>query len=99
MQTNRLSTSAIKIFEKNLHKFESTPLASKSILLADPPKGFEGFFNKDGKKKEDSKFKFPDFGGGDDKSDGSGQNSDEKKYDLLNYIIYKIHFLFYTSGF
>ena len=66
-----------------MQKIENDPV-SRSILLANPPKGFEGFFDKDNKKpSEGSKFKMPDFGGkesGGGGGGGGGQNSGGKKY-------------------
>jgi hypothetical protein len=80
-----LSTSAIQIFKENIQIFESKPLASESILLAVPPKGYEGFLSKDDKQssKKSSEFKFSDF--------GSGGGSDKKKYNFQRNKIYKIH--------
>ena len=76
MQTNRYTTSAtLKQLEKTINQSEASVF--KPILLADPPKGFEGFFGKGGDKKPNQPPKFQiNFGGGGDKNSG-GQG--EKK--------------------
>jgi hypothetical protein len=77
MQTNRYSTSAIRQIEKTINQTDANIF--KPILLADPPKGFEGFFGKGGDKKPNQTPKFQiNFGGGGDKNSG-GQNSGDRK--------------------